>query len=107
MNNAKLLSGLAGGAIVAVSVLGLAPATQADESSGNGGHNSAVDPGRARNDIGNYQPATDPAPLSDGGSGIDTQDIVLGSVAGLVAVVGVAGTVVSIRRRHPMAHHPA
>ena len=107
MKHAKLCSGLAGGAFVAVSVLGLAPAANADGPAPR--DPPAVSSGQARNDIGNYKPATAPtggAGTSDTSSGMDTQDVVLGSLAGLVAVVGIAGTAVTLRQRR-LTHHPA
>lgn len=63
------------------------------------------DPGAARNDIGGYTPPTQPATGADS-NGYDAGDAVLGATAGLI-LVGGAGAIIVMRRRHTLTHHPA
>jgi hypothetical protein len=113
MKHRNQLVGAAVGALAWTTLVGVAPAAHADGTAPgtgaarNGIGTYAPDTGAARNDIGNYTPpAPDtPAPIVDTG-GVDTGDIVLGSLAGLV-VVGAAGAVYTVRRRHLVAERPA
>lgn len=97
MSHKKQLAGAAAGTLSCLSLIAFAPPVSAAEG---------ADLGRARNDIGNFQPGpvNDPSPTS---TGFDTSDALVATVAGLLVAGGGIGAVVSTRRRHLTAHHPA
>jgi hypothetical protein len=136
MIHTKQLAGGAAGVVVTMSLLAFAPNAFADGSdlygtpsqrsgqsstdSGAAGTDSGaarndirrttIDPGAARNNIGDFNPGGPSVPIDNGPStdaGTSTQDLLIGTAAGLLAVGGGAAAAISIRRRNAMAHHPA
>lgn len=110
MNHTKQLAASAAGGFVLMSLAAFVPAANADVPAAradDGSTTSRPDLGFARNGgIDDVAPSPGGVP-GPADTGIDTSDAVVGTLAGLAVAGGGMAAVIAIRRRHPVAHHPA